>query len=117
LILYVDDILLSSNDKDILHNTKNFLFKNFKVKDLGDASYVLGIEILGDILQCVLSLSKRNYIENMLKRYFMQNSKPGDTPIAKRDKFSLNQCPQNDLEKNIMKKILYASFICSIMYA
>jgi Reverse transcriptase (RNA-dependent DNA polymerase) len=83
LILYVDDILLASNDKDILHNTKNFLFKNFKVKDLGDVSYVLGIEILWDILQCVLSLSKRNYIENMLKRYDMQNSKSEDTPIAK----------------------------------
>jgi Reverse transcriptase (RNA-dependent DNA polymerase) len=67
LILYVDDILLVSNDKNMLHNTKNFLFKNFKIKDLVDVSYVIGIEILDDISQGVLGLSKRNYVENMLK--------------------------------------------------
>jgi hypothetical protein len=51
----------------MLHNTKNFLFKNFKIKDLVDVSYVIGIEILDDISQGVLGLSKRNYVENMLK--------------------------------------------------
>jgi len=45
LVLYVDDILLTCNDKNMLHETKNFLSSNFDMKDLGDASYVLGIEI------------------------------------------------------------------------
>ena len=47
----------------------------------------------------------------------MQNIKPGDTPVAKRDKFSLKQCPQSDIENNVMKEFFYASVVGSIMYA
>jgi len=45
LVLYVDDILLATNDIGMLHKTKRFLSRNFKMKDLGDASIVLGIQI------------------------------------------------------------------------
>jgi hypothetical protein len=45
LILYVDDILLASSDKNLLYETKGFLSSNFDMKELGDVSYVLGIEI------------------------------------------------------------------------
>ena len=41
LILYVDDILLAANDVGLLHDIKKFLFKNFKMKDMGEASYVI----------------------------------------------------------------------------
>jgi hypothetical protein len=44
-VLYVDDILLASTDKNMLYETKSFLSSNFDMKDLGDASYVLGIKI------------------------------------------------------------------------
>ena len=45
LILYVDDILLATNDLGLLHETKKFLSSNFEMKDMGEASYVIGIEI------------------------------------------------------------------------
>ena len=48
LILYVDDILLATNDIGLLHETKRFLLKQFEMKDLGDASFVLGIQIYRD---------------------------------------------------------------------
>ena len=38
LILYVDDILLISNDIGLLHETKKFLSKNFEMKDNGEAT-------------------------------------------------------------------------------
>ena len=47
----------------------------------------------------------------------MKGSKLGDTPIAKGDKFSLKQCPNNDLERTEMQKIPYASVVGSLMYA
>jgi hypothetical protein len=47
LVLYVDDIMLASSDKNLLYETKGFLSSNFDM-DLGDASYVLGIEIHRD---------------------------------------------------------------------
>ena len=43
LVLYVDDILLATNDIGMLYETKRFLLRNFKMKDLGDDSFVLGI--------------------------------------------------------------------------
>ena len=46
----------------------------------------------------------------------MKDSKPGDTPIAKGDKFSLKQCPNNDLERIEMQNIPYASAVGSLTY-
>ena len=42
LILYAD--VLATNDLGLLHETK-FLSSNFEMKDMGEASYVIGIEI------------------------------------------------------------------------
>ena len=44
-MLYVDDILLVTNNLALLHESKNFLSNNFEMKDRGNASFVLGIEI------------------------------------------------------------------------
>jgi hypothetical protein len=49
LILYVDDILIASSDINLLMETKKFLSSNFDMKNLGEASFVLGIEIHRDI--------------------------------------------------------------------
>ena len=117
LVLYVDDILLASNDIGLLHETKTFLSKQFEMKDLGDASFVLGIRIHRDRPRGIIGLSQKSYIETILKRFGMQDCKPGDTPVAKGDKFSLNQCPKNDFESKEMQKIPYASAVGSLMYA
>jgi len=45
LILYVDDILIASSDISLLLERKKFLSSKFDMKDLGEASFVLGIEI------------------------------------------------------------------------
>jgi hypothetical protein len=47
----------------------------------------------------------------------MENYKPGNTPVAKGDKFSLDQCPKTELEKSEMYQISYAFLIGSLMYA
>ena len=73
LILYVDDILLVSSDIGLLHETKKFLSKNFEMKDLGNASFVLGIQILRDRSQCILWLSQKSYIEKVLNRFGMKD--------------------------------------------
>jgi hypothetical protein len=48
LVLYVDDILLASSDVHLLLETTSFLSSHFDMKDLGEGSYVLGIEIHRD---------------------------------------------------------------------
>ncbi|CAM8940925.1 unnamed protein product [Rhodiola kirilowii] len=61
LVLYVDDILLAANDMCILYETKKYLSKNFEMKDMGDASYVIGIEIFRNRSQGLLGVSKGLY--------------------------------------------------------
>ena len=117
LVLYVDDILLATNDIGMLHETKRFLSKKFEMKDLGDASFVLGIQIHRDRSQGILGLSQKRYIEKILKRFGMHDCKPGDTPMAKGDKFSLSQYPKNNFEIQEMQQIPYASAIGSLIYA
>ena len=47
----------------------------------------------------------------------MEKCLASPVPIQKGDKFSLGQCPRNDLERKQMEAILYASVVGSIMYA
>jgi hypothetical protein len=68
-ILYVNCILLASSDKDLLAEIKRFLSSNFDIKEMGEAPYVLGIEIHRDRQKRLLGLSHKTYIENILKRY------------------------------------------------
>ena len=65
--MYVDDILLASSDVSLLLETKNILSSKFDMKDLGEASFVLGIEIHRDRENGVLRLSQKTYLEKSSK--------------------------------------------------
>ena len=117
LVLYVDDILLATNGKGMMHGVKQFLSKNFDMKDMGEESYVFGIKIHRDRSHGILGLSQETYINKVLERFRMKNFSPSVAPIMKGDKLSLNQCPKNDLENESMKNIPCASIVGSLMYA
>ena len=58
MLLYVDDILIVSNNKDETHKVKAYLKKEFEMKDLGGAKRILGIEIKRDRDKKLLFLSQ-----------------------------------------------------------
>ena len=60
----VDDILLACNDVGLSYKTKQLMSKTFDIKDLSDASFVLGIKICRNLLR----LSQRPYIDCVLSR-------------------------------------------------
>src|SRR6266496_4522981 len=68
LILYVDDILLIGNDIEFLDIIKGYLNKNFLVKDLGEAAYILGIKIYRDRSRRLIGLSQSTYLDKVLKK-------------------------------------------------
>ena len=57
LVLYVDDILLATTNKGLLCEVKQFLSENFDMKDMGEASYVIGIKIHRERSRGILGLS------------------------------------------------------------
>src|SRR3954468_23318420 len=93
LVLYVDDILLIGNDKKFLGEVKEYLNGQFSMMDLGEAAYILGIKIYRDRPYRLLALSQSTYIDKILKRFSMDNSKRGLLPVIKGVKLSVTQCP------------------------
>ena len=63
------------NNISLLSNVKNSLAEQFQMKDLGEASYVLGIQIIRDRKNKLLALSQASYIDKVLARFLIQNSK------------------------------------------
>ena len=57
LSLYVDDILIAGNRVESICEAKDFLKSQFEMKDLGEASYVLGIQNIRDRKSRILQLS------------------------------------------------------------
>jgi hypothetical protein len=83
----VDDILLTSSDVSLLLETKRFLSSNFDMKDLGEASFVLGIKIHRDRRKEVLRLSQKAYLEKVLKKFSIHACNPTSAPIVKGDTY------------------------------
>ena len=117
LVLYVDDILLIGNDVPTLQNVKAWLGKCFSMKDLGEAAYILGIKIYRDRSKKLIGLSQSTYIDKVLKRFSMQDSKRGFLPMGHGISLCKSQCPKTQDERDRMQKIPYASAMGSIMYA
>ena len=92
LSLYVNDILLAKNNKEMLVATKAWLSSNFEIKDIGEASNMLGVKIFRDCSRKFLGLSQETYIRKILEQFQMQGYKPIDTPIRKDDTLSLDMC-------------------------
>ena len=110
LILYVDDILLIRNNISMLESIKLWLSSKFFMKDLGEASFMLGIKIYRDRSKRMLGLSQSRYIDLVLKRFSMDGSKRGYLPISQGIHLSKKISPKTPKERN-------ASAVGSIMYA
>ena len=105
LVLYVDDILLIGNDVERLTEVKIQLAKQFDMKDLGEAAYVLGIQIFRDRNNRKLVLSQASYIDKILVRFGMQNSKKGNLPFRHGIHLSKEQSPKTPQAVEEMKHI------------
>ncbi|GJR31299.1 retrotransposon protein, putative, ty1-copia subclass [Tanacetum coccineum] len=116
LILYVDDILIMGNNIPMLQDVKSYLGRCFAMKDLGDAACILDIEIYRDTSKRLLGLCQSAYIEKILKRFYMENSKRGTIPMQEKLKLSKSQGASTPAEIQRMQNIPYASAVGSIMY-
>lgn len=81
-ILYVDDIIMTGNDDQVLSEKKNELFRKFRMKDLGEPTEYLGITITRDRENRTLSLNQSKFIVKLLKRFGYENAHPQRSPIA-----------------------------------
>ena len=98
LVLYIDDILLIRNDIGTLSSFKVWLSNQFGMKDLEEASHILGIKLMRDREKRMLGLSQSSYIDHILTRYNMQDSKKGFVPFRVGKSLSSSQRPKTKLK-------------------
>jgi ATP-binding cassette subfamily B (MDR/TAP) protein 1 len=87
------------------------------MKDLGEAVYILGIKVIRDRKNRMLALSQEPYIEEVLARFNMQNSKKGFLLFKKGVSLSKELCPSTPEEIESPKAVPRASACGSLMYA
>jgi len=80
LLVYVDDILLTGSNSAMFHHLIQLLSSEFKLRDLGDVHYFLGIEVQSTGMS--LMLRQHKYILDILTRAGMTSCKPVDTLVS-----------------------------------
>lgn len=109
IAVYVDDILLISNNEDHIKSMKYELNKKFEMKDLGRINNCLGIEFKQSEDRKTITMCQEKYSREILKRFGMVECKPVTSPLDANVK--LQKC--ESVEKSVYP---YQSLIGSLMY-
>ena len=109
--LFVDDFFLFYNDKSEVENLKKTFQKHFKIKDLGSVKNCIGMEVERDRNKKTIKLTQKQYLNNVLQKYGMINSKPVSSPIEFNTKLE-----HNATNKECKADIPYQSAIGSLLY-
>ena len=79
ILLYVDDLVITSADLEEIGRVKSQYAASFEMKDLGDLHYFLGIEVI-----CApegILINQRHYVLNMLFKFNMTDCKSISAPL------------------------------------
>ncbi|GKA57199.1 retrotransposon protein, putative, ty1-copia subclass [Tanacetum coccineum] len=95
---------------------KDYLGKCFAMKDLGEAAFILGIKIYRDRSKRLIRIGQNAYMDKILKRYKMDNSKRDHIPMQERLDLNKTQGALTPEEVKRMQNVPYALAMGSIMY-
>jgi len=117
LAVHVDDMLMVSNSNSKLAKMKLALGQHFKVKDLGEVNFLLGIRVVRNRESGSIELLQQAYIDQLLKHFNLREAKPVTTPLSSGVCLTQANCPTTDEEKLDMANVPYTSLIGALMYA
>jgi hypothetical protein len=106
--IYVDDIIFGSTNQDFCEEFGDMMSKEFKMSMIGELSFFLGLQVKQTKNRTFICQSK--HVNDLLKRFCMDNSKPIKTPMATNAHLDLDEGGKSvDLK-------LYKSIIGSLLY-
>ncbi|KAK9093057.1 hypothetical protein Syun_027968 [Stephania yunnanensis] len=80
LLVYVDDVVLASDNVDLIQEVKDFLHNSFQIKDLGEVKFFLGFEIARS--SSGIHWGQRKYILDLLRDACFINCRPVSAPMV-----------------------------------
>lgn len=108
LLVYIDDVLITSVDESCIIVVREFLHSSFTIKDPGYAKYFLGVEIARSASGLFLSQCK--YILDILHDVGFLEAKPKVYPMSKNLKLDDSSSPlfaKHERYRRIVGKLLY----------
>jgi hypothetical protein len=116
--IFVDDILVlfHHNDDKEWCIIKAAIAAKFKVKDMGDAQFILGMKIQRNREDKSIQLGQELYISKVIDRFNMSKSKPVDTPESS-EKLTKEMCPTSETERLNAVQVPYMEVVGSLLYA
>ncbi|WVY98629.1 hypothetical protein V8G54_030780 [Vigna mungo] len=79
LLVYVDDIVVTGNDQDVIFRIKQMLNSPFHMKDLCHLNYFLGLEV--HYHPEGIFVNQHKYIQDLVQLAGLTNTTPVDTPM------------------------------------
>jgi histone deacetylase 1/2 len=105
--VYVDDFVIATDCPETLKELKDVLMNEFKMRDLGELSYFLGIKIERKCDSVFFSQSR--YVEKLIIKFKMKTSKPKLTPLeAKQMKDIVSEPVENRPYRALIGCLMYA---------
>ncbi|CAN0871895.1 Retrovirus-related Pol polyprotein from transposon TNT 1-94 [Linum grandiflorum] len=108
LLLYVDDMIVTGGDSEGIKELTESLRIAFNLKELGDASYFLGLEISRS--EAGLFVNQRKYIADLLEAAQYSDFRPCTTPMEQNLKMS------RDNGELLEDQTFYRSIVGSLIY-
>ncbi|GJZ05521.1 retrovirus-related pol polyprotein from transposon TNT 1-94 [Tanacetum coccineum] len=88
ILVYVDDIVVTGNNKGTIDNMICHFGSAFTLKDLGPLNYFLGIKIVPHV--SAILLSQKKYILELLQSVGLSNCNPVSSPMVTSSSLSLD---------------------------
>lgn len=111
VLLYVDDLLIMSANMQKISTVKKLLSDRFEMTDIGKVDTFLGMCVEQDMTNHTISMSQREYLRNVLRKFGMEECKPASVPIQKGLQLNKNESEQcsNQPYRELMGCLTYAT--------
>ena len=113
---YVDDLVITGNCPRLIKDFKADLAKRFKITDMGELKWILGMEVTRDRKKRTLTLHQRKYIKDILDLYQMQSCHPKTTPADPSTRLSKEDSPQTEAERQGIDISKYRAMVGNLVY-